>query len=68
MPNINEERLKKYLDAEEKALVSQEYQDGSQRNRLADLNQIRQGANLLISGGAGGSAAKRSRRIILRDL
>lgn len=67
MPSINEKRLQIYLDAEEKALVSQEYQEGSQRNRRADLSQIRQGADLLISTG-GRSGVKRARRIVLRDL
>ena len=68
MANINDQRLQNYLDAEKKALVSQEYQDGTQRNRRADLNQIRQGADLLISAGAGGARSRRARRIILRDL
>lgn len=68
MADINDQRLQNYLDAEKKALVSQEYQDGTQRNRRADLNQIRQGADLLISAGAGGTKARRARRIILRDL
>jgi len=68
MPSINDERLQIYLDAEKRALVSQEYQDGTQRNRLADLEKIRQGTDSLISTGAGDSRAKRSRRIVLRDL
>lgn len=62
--SVQDERLKNYIDAEKKALVSQEYQDGTQRNRRADLNQIREGANALISAGAVG----RSRRVILRDV
>ena len=62
--SVQEERLKNYIDAEKKALISQEYQDGTQRNRRADLSQIRDGTNALISAGA----TSRSRRVILRDV
>jgi hypothetical protein len=64
MADVNEERLQNYLDAEKKALVSQEYQDGNSKNRRADLSSIREGTNALIST----TATSRSRRVILRDL
>lgn len=68
--SIQEERLKAYIDAEKKALLSQEYQEGSKKNRRADLNQISGGINELLAGGAGTTfrPGGRSRRIILRDL
>lgn len=69
---VQDQRLKKYLDAEEKALVSQEYQTAAgRRNRRANLSQIREGIDALIAGGAGVSvqpAGSRARRVILRDL
>lgn len=67
--NIQEERLKNYLEAERKTLLSQEYQEGSKRNRRANLNQINEGINELIAGGAGVTVQPggRSRRVILRD-
>ncbi len=67
--NIQEERLKNYLEAEKKTLLSQEYQEGSKRNRRANLNQISDGINELMAGGAGinHQPGGRSRRVILRD-
>lgn len=67
--NIQEERLKNYLDAERKTLFSQEYQEGGKRNRRADLNRISEGINELMAGGAGVTVQPggRSRRIIFRD-
>lgn len=45
------ERRQRYLDAEAKALKSQEYQIGSaghaRRNRMADLEQIRKEIKIL---------------------
>ncbi|WP_333594126.1 DUF6148 family protein [Anaerospora hongkongensis] len=67
--NIQEERLKNYLEAEKKTLLSQEYQEGSKRNRRANLNQISDGINELMAGGAGinHQPGGRSRRVIFRD-
>jgi hypothetical protein len=67
--NIQDERLKNYLDAEKKALLSQEYQEGNKRTRRANLNQISSGINELMAGGAGVTLQPggRSRRVILRD-
>lgn len=67
--NIQEERLKSYIDAERKTLLSQEYQEGSKRNRRANLNQITAGINELMAGGAGMNVQPggRSRRVIFRD-
>ncbi|MDU2063770.1 MAG: hypothetical protein E6713_02930 [Sporomusaceae bacterium] len=69
--SVNDERLQAYLDAEKKALVSQEYQDGTQKNRRASLNQISEGVNSLLAAGAGigGASASpgRSRRVVFRD-
>ncbi|MBP2655880.1 MAG: hypothetical protein H6Q73_3449 [Firmicutes bacterium] len=61
--DIQDQRLKNYLDAEKKALISQEYQEGPVKNRRADLNMINQGINELLSSRVGG----RSRRVVLRD-
>lgn len=66
--DVNNQRLQAYLDAEKKALVSQEYQDGTQRNRMADLNQIRTGVSSLLASGIGSAPSVRSKRIVLRDL
>lgn len=68
--NVQDERLKNYLEAERKTLLSQEYQEGSRRNRRADLNRISEGINELMAGGAGVtiSPGGRSRRVILRDV
>lgn len=67
--NIQEERLKNYVEAEKKTLLSQEYQEGSKKNRRADLKAIGDGINELLAGGAGCvSTGTRSRRVILRDL
>jgi len=68
--SIQDERLQAYLDAEKKALVSQEYQEGPVRNRRADLDMIGDGINQLMAGGAGQSVVPvgRSRRVILRDI
>lgn len=63
MASIQEERLQNYIDAEKKALQSQEYTVNGQRNRRADLSMISQGINELLGATAGG----RARRIILRD-
>lgn len=70
--NIQNERLKTYLEAEKKTLLSQEYQDGTKRNRRASLNQINDGINALLATGAtndttGKTNQGRSRRVILRD-
>ncbi|SDD89341.1 hypothetical protein [Sporomusa acidovorans] len=67
--NIQEDRLKNYLDAERKTLLAQEYQDGSKKNRRADLNQISEGINELLAGGIGVTVQPggRSRRVIFRD-
>ena len=67
--SIQEERLKNYLEAERKTLLSQEYQEGSKRNRRADLNRINEGINELMAGGTGVTLQPggRSRRIIFRD-
>ncbi len=69
---VQDQRLQKYIDAEEKALVSQEYQTaGGRRNRRADLSQIREGIDSLLAGGAGQPiqvAGSRARRVVLRDL
>jgi hypothetical protein len=69
MPDIQEERLKNYLDAEKRALESQEYMVDGQRNRRAELNQLNAGINSLLVGGAGDQSrpGSRVRRIILRD-
>jgi hypothetical protein len=61
---IQQERLQAYLDAEKKALVSQEYQEGTKRTRRASLDQIGDGINSLL---ATGPVSGRSRRVILRD-
>ncbi|WP_094607743.1 hypothetical protein SPSIL_008950 [Sporomusa silvacetica DSM 10669] len=68
--SVQETRLKNYIDAEQKALLSQEYQEGGKKNRRADLNQISEGINELLAGGAGATykPGGRSRRVILRDL
>ncbi|MDT8901845.1 hypothetical protein [Anaeroselena agilis] len=67
-----DQRLQNYIDAEKKALVSQEYETaGGRRNRRADLSQIREGVDSLLAGGAGGTAlpaGSRARRVVLRDL
>lgn len=70
MSSIQDERLKNYVDAEKKALTSQEYSVGSRKNRRADLSQINQGINELLAGGAGANftPGSRAKRIILRDL
>lgn len=67
---VQDERLKNYLAAEQKTLLSQEYQEGSKKNRRADLRAIGDGINELLAGGAGGgvSPGTRSRRVILRDM
>lgn len=67
--NVQEERLKNYIEAERKTLLSQEYQEGSKRNRRADLSRISEGINELMAGGVGVSPQPRgrSRRIIFRD-
>lgn len=67
--NIQEERLKNYIDAERKTLLSQEYQEGTKRNRRANLDQISAGINELMAGGAGATVQPggRSRRVIFRD-
>lgn len=68
--DIQNARLKAYLDAEKKTLLSQEYQDGTMKNRRASLNQINNGINALLATGATNGAATvtgRSRRVILRD-
>lgn len=72
MADIQAQRLQKFLDAEEKALVSQEYQTpGGRRNRRANLSDISNGIDNLLASGAGGTASpvgSRARRVILRDL
>lgn len=67
--DVQKERLQAYLEAEKKALLSQEYQVGSRRNRRADLNRINEGINELLAGGAGAAPhpGSRSRRVIFRD-
>ncbi len=70
--SVQDQRLQSYIEAEKKALVSQEYQTaGGRRNRRADLGQIREGIDSLLAGGAGGTAppaGSRARRVVLRDL
>lgn len=72
MATTQEERLQNFLDAEKKALLSQEYRTSDGRmNRRADLNQISQGVDSLLAAGADGTAppaGSRSRRVVLRDL
>lgn len=72
MANTQEERLQNFLDAEKKALLSQEYRTSDGRmNRRADLNQISQCVDSLLAAGADGTAppaGSRSRRVVLRDL
>lgn len=64
--NINQIRLKNYIDAEAKALVSQEYEENGKRNRRANLNDIGNGINKLQS--AGGLITKgRAKRVVFRD-
>ena len=67
---IQKERLNAYLEAEKKALLSQEYQEGSKKNRRADLNDIGAGINNMLAAGIGNDPSevgKRSRRVIFRD-
>jgi len=72
MADTQAERLQNYIDAEKKALISQEYRTGDGRQvRRANLDQISQGVDSLLASGADGStpaAGSRSRRVILRDL
>lgn len=71
MADTQAERLQNFLNAEKKALVSQEYKAGGRTNRRAELAQISQGVDSLLAAGADGSAppaGSRARRIILRDL
>ncbi|WP_425057629.1 hypothetical protein SCACP_21460 [Sporomusa carbonis] len=71
MASIQEERLQAYLDAEKKALRSQEVTIGSRRIRRAELSQIGASINNLLSAGVGStdfSPGSRSKRVILRDL
>ena len=68
MSDIQADRLQSYLEAEKKALNSQEYQDGTKKNRRADLGSIGSGINQLLAGGAGNSSSGRSRRVVLRDI
>lgn len=67
--NIQKERLKAYIDAETKTLRSQEYQEGSKRNKRANLSDIHAGINNLLASGAGTeyTPGSRSRRVIFRD-
>lgn len=72
MANTQAERLQNFLNAEKKALLSQEYREADGRlNRRADLNQISQGVDALLASGADGNApaaGTKSRRVVLRDL
>ena len=61
--DVQDERLKNYLEAEKQALISQEYQVGNRKNKRADLDKIDKGINGLIGATGGG----RSRRVVLRD-
>ena len=71
MATTQEERLQNFLNAEKKALLSQEYRTGSRKNRRADLDKISKGVDSLLAAGADGvapAAGTRSRRVVLRDL
>ena len=72
MADTQAERLQNFLDAEKKALVSQEYQTADGRKtRRADLGKISQGVDSLLAAGADGAtpaAGSKSRRVVLRDL
>jgi len=72
MADTQAERLQAFLDAEKKALISQEWRTADGRvNRRANLDQISQGVDSLLASGADGAApipGSRARRVILRDL
>jgi hypothetical protein len=72
MADTQAERLANFLDAEKKALISQEWRTADGRvNRRADLGKISQGVDALLSSGADGAApipGSRAKRVILRDL
>ena len=69
MSDIQADRLQSYLDAEKKALNSQEYNDGTKKVRRADLGDIGTGINQLLATGVGStSGGCRSKRVIMRDI
>lgn len=69
MDDVQAQRLQNYLDAEKKALNGQEYQDGTKKVRRADLADIGDGINQLLTTGAGATPGiGRSKRVILRDI
>ena len=48
---LQRERLKKYLECEEKILLGQEYQIGSRRFVRADLEEVRKVISALLDSG-----------------
>lgn len=70
MSNINDERLQNYLDAEKKALNSQEYKDGTKTVRRADLSSISNGLSGLIAAAnlKDGSTVVTAKQVIPRDI
>ena len=48
---LKRERLKKYLECEEKILINQEYQIGDRTFRRADLAEVRKSINSLLAEG-----------------
>lgn len=67
---IQNERLKNYIEAEKKTLENQEYKVDGINYRRADLGQIGQGINSLLASGTatnGNSRNKRMTKVILKD-
>ncbi len=64
--SIQQQRLQHYVDAEQKALESQEWQKKDFKNRRANLTDISAGINQLLAG-TGSGRRGRAKRIVLRD-
>jgi hypothetical protein len=55
--SVQDQRLQSYIEAEKKALVSQEYQTaGGRRNRRADLGRFARASIRCSPAAAGGTA------------
>lgn len=71
---VEQARLRRLLEAEQEVMRSQEWQDGTVKNRRADLKNISAEINKLRAAGVtlddevtGGSVKRRAKRVILLD-